>query len=200
MTYSNIAVASSNQGKITEFQHFFSKHNITLASQGLFIDDAIEETGTSFIENALIKANYLATYTSFPVLADDSGLVVPALGGEPGVYSARYAEVEPYDEISNIHKLLLKMQPLTKAQRSAYFHCSLVLLRYVNDPEPIIAQANCYGTISLTAKGKNGFGYDPVFIPEDYKLTFAELDANVKQQKSHRALALERLLSKLQQT
>lgn len=163
----------------------------SLANYGV---KAVEETGTSFIENALLKAKYAAKHTNLPSIADDSGLVVPILDGKPGVYSARYAG-EPTDDIKNNQKLLAELSGNTN--RIAYFVSILVLVRHENDPLPIIAEGIWQGQIANQLAGTAGFGYDPLFIPNGFSQTAAELDPDIKNKHSHRALAFAKLLTKL---
>lgn len=190
---SKIILATSNLGKIDEFRALFSSfaHEI-IPQKDLHIDDA-EETALTFVENALIKARHAAQYAGLPAIADDSGLVVDALGGEPGIYSARYAG-EHRDSKACIDKLLFNLRDIPGEKRQAYFHCSLVYMRHAKDPSPIIAQGVCHGVVLDAPRGEYGFGYDPViFIPE-YHCSMAELPMEVKNQISHRSKALKELL------
>ena len=160
------------------------------------------ENASTFVENALIKAHFGATHCDLPVLADDSGLIVAALDGAPGVYSARYAGADA-DDLANCRKLLSAMQDtnLSAAGRNAYFYCSLVLLRHPRDPAPFIGGSRWYGRIGEEMKGKNGFGYDPLFYPTEYPdRSAAELSAAEKNTISHRGKALMKLAAFLGQT
>lgn len=191
-----IVIASNNAGKIAEFKALFTPLNIeaiSLKEAGITSDP--EETGLTFIENALIKARSAAKISGLPTLADDSGLVVPYLNGEPGIYSARYSDEAT--DIANNAKLLEKMHALTENQRAAYFKAVLVLVRHEKDPVPLIAEGEAHGLITSEIKGSGGFGYDPLFyIPEKAK-TFGELSSTEKNKISHRALAIQNLSIKL---
>jgi XTP/dITP diphosphohydrolase len=185
-----IIIASSNQGKLKEIEAYLSPLNITLVPQSsLSIPDA-EETGLTFVENALLKARQATRLSGLPALADDSGIVVPYLKGAPGIYSARYAG-EHSDFEANIKKLIHELKNTNQAQRKAYFYCCLVFLQDENDPCPIIAQGQWHGEISLTPTGSKGFGYDPVFYVPQLNKTAAELTLEEKNAFSHRAIALK---------
>lgn len=182
-----IILATSNAGKIRELCDLLAPiHCISQASLGI---DSAEETGLSFVENAIIKARHASLLANRPALADDSGLVVPALNGEPGIYSARYAGERATDQ-ENIQRLLNNMAHLPDEQRQAYFYCAIALVQHAHDPAPIISTGICHGTISLVATGSGGFGYDPVFFIKEYQCTAAELPAKIKNTISHRAKAL----------
>lgn len=184
-----IVLASSNAGKLKEIDAYLSPLNIALIPQsGLDIPDA-EETGLTFIENALIKARQATRLSGLPALADDSGIVVPYLNGVPGVHSARYAGLHS-DFTANINKLIRALDNTTSLQRKAYFYCCLVYLQNENDPCPIVAEGQWHGEITLTPIGNKGFGYDPVFYIPDLNKTAAELSIEEKNQLSHRAIAL----------
>jgi len=189
-TMKELILATSNKGKIKEFQDLLAPiHCITQTSLG--VTDA-EETGLSFIENALIKARNASLHTGKPALADDSGLVVPALEGNPGIYSSRYAGVHATDK-ENIDLLLNNMAHLKPDQRKAYFYCAIALIQHKKDPIPIIATGLFRGVISQEPLGDGGFGYDPVFFVQEYECTAAQLPANIKNTISHRAKALSQL-------
>lgn len=181
-------LASHNQKKVNEFKALFARHSILVRSLSEFNVPDIEETGLTFVENALIKARAVSEITGLPALADDSGLVVPALNGEPGIYSARYAGTPCHDD-RNIDLLLERLAP-KEASRNAYFVCTLVYLTNPTDPMPIIVQSKWHGTILTARRGKNGFGYDPVFYVPDQHCTASELDVDLKNQLSHRGQAL----------
>lgn len=188
-----IVLASGNAGKLTEMREILCERSIELVAQAeLGIADA-EETGRSFVENAILKARR-ATHTSgLPALGDDSGICVDALGGTPGLFSARYAGAHG-DATANIAKLLDALRDVPDAQRTAHFHCTIVLLRHADDPAPLIAEGRWHGTILHAPRGDKGFGYDPVFLPDDGGgMGAAELDAATKNRISHRGLALARL-------
>ncbi len=185
-----IVVASSNQGKLKEIDAYLSSFNITLIPQtALSIPDA-DETGLTFVENALIKARQAAKLSGLPALADDSGIVVPYLKGAPGIYSARYAGTHS-DFSANINKLLLDLDKVPSPQRHAYFYCCLVFLKHENDPCPIMAQGEWHGEITNAPTGSDGFGYDPIFYVPTLSKTAAELTLEEKNKFSHRAVALK---------
>lgn len=185
-----IILATSNSGKIRELQDLLSPiHCISQSSLGI---SSAEETGLSFIENAILKARHASLIADKPALADDSGLVVPSLNGEPGIFSARYAGPDASDQ-DNINLLLNKMTHLIAEQRQAYFYCAIALVQHAKDPTPIITTGICKGIINTMASGKGGFGYDPIFFIKEYQCTAAELPANIKNTISHRAKALNQL-------
>ena len=185
-----IILATSNPGKIKELQSLLDPI-YCIAQDTLGIPSA-EETGLSFIENAIIKARHASLLTGKPALADDSGLVVPALNGEPGIYSARYAGKEA-TEMSNTDLLLRNMAHIPSDQRQAFFYCAIALVHYATDPTPTIATGIFLGSITTKSSGEGGFGYDPVFYVEEYQCTAAQLPANIKNTISHRAKALNQL-------
>lgn len=193
-------LASGNQGKLTELSGALADLNIELISQSEFnVTEAIEDAST-FVENALIKAKHASFSTQLSALADDSGLVVPALNGEPGIRSARYAMTndgqKPTDQ-DNIDKLLEVLKPMPASARSAYFVCSLVFVRHAKDPEPVIANGIWHGQILHTAQDQGGFGYDPVFYCPEVGMTAAAMGKAKKSTVSHRAIALKELKQKL---
>jgi len=195
-----IVLASSNAGKLTELQQLLQPLGAQLISQAaLDIEDA-EETGLTFIENAIIKARHASEQSGLPAIADDSGLAVDALGGAPGIYSARYAGVdggrEQRDQANN-RKLLTQLQSVPDAQRSAQFHCVLVYLRHTADPVPVVCHGRWHGRILHTPAGEGGFGYDPLFYVPDLQCSSAQLSAAQKNQISHRAQAMQMLLQQL---
>ena len=187
-------LASENQGKLAELNRLLADRNIQVRSMGEFDLTGAEENGLSFVENALIKARHVAKETGLPALADDSGLAVNALGGAPGIYSARYAGVHGNDQ-ANYEKLLADLDPFE--DRSAQFVCVLALVRSADDPLPVIAQGLWQGEILPAPQGENGFGYDPVFEPKGAAISAAELSPQQKSQVSHRALACAELLRQL---
>jgi len=193
-----IVVASGNAGKLAEFNRLLGENGIEFVAQGELGVEDIEETGLTFVENALLKARHAARVTALPALADDSGLCVEALDGGPGLYSARYAG-EPSDAERNIDKLLQALDGVTEAQRGAHFHCSLVLLRHAEDPRPLIAQGEWHGRILAARRGAGGFGYDPLFLDPETGLTAAELEPATKDRISHRGQALAVLRAKFAQ-
>jgi XTP/dITP diphosphohydrolase len=192
-------VASSNAGKLAEFRDLLGAAGYAFVTQGeLGVEDA-EETGLTFVENALLKARHAARATGLPALADDSGLCVDALGGAPGLYSARYAGVHG-DAQANIAKLLAAMKDVPAAQRTAHFHAVIVLLRHADDPQPVIAEGRWSGLILETPRGDGGFGYDPVFLDPENNLSAAEFEPAIKNRLSHRGRALAALRQKLADT
>lgn len=192
-----LIIATKNAGKAKEFQQFFAQLHIRVKSL-LDFDDLpdVEETGTTFAENARIKAETIAELLDMPVLADDSGLEIDALQGRPGIYSARYAGEDKDDE-ANIRKVLEEMQSVPMEKRTARFVCVLALAE--KGKETVITEGYCEGKIALHPAGENGFGYDPIFIPEGYTNTLAELNPSVKQEISHRRHAMDQLQALLQQ-
>ena len=184
-----VVVASGNAGKLAEFNRMLGAAGIEFVAQGELGVGDIEETGLTFVENALLKARYATRVTGLPALADDSGLCVDALDGAPGLYSARYAG-EPSDAARNIEKLLQALDGVPDTQRGAHFHCSLVLLRHADDPRPLIAQGEWHGRILTTTRGAGGFGYDPLFLDPSTGLAAAELAPASKNRISHRGQAL----------
>lgn len=189
-----VVLASGNRGKLAELGNLLADMGITLRSQAEFDVIEADETGLSFIENAILKARNAARQTGFAALADDSGLSVDALGGAPGIYSARYAGEHAQDADNNA-KLLNALKNETK--RRAHFHCALAFVRHADDPAPIVAEGLWHGEILSAPRGSNGFGYDPLFYIADLNLSSAELSKEQKNQLSHRALALSQLLPRL---
>lgn len=189
-----IVLASNNAGKLSEFQSLLAGYDVDIVPGHQLNVGDVEETGSTFIENALIKARHACVQTGLPAIADDSGLIVPALKGEPGVHSARYSGGDAED---NIQHLLKNMQGLTGDARLASFYCVIVYLTHVNDPTPIICQGSWSGSIVEQRVGKGGFGYDSVFYVPSCELTAAQLPANQKNQLSHRGKACSQLLEKL---
>jgi len=187
---SKIVLASGNKGKIAEIQALLKTHPIVPQSHWQ-ISEA-EETGSTFVENAIIKARHAALHCQLPAIADDSGLVVDALEGAPGVISARYAGVGASDE-ENVLKLLAALQGVPDEQRTARFICVLVFMLHANDPFPIIAQGVWEGKILQQPIGENGFGYDPIFWLEGYGCSSAQLTSEQKNSLSHRGKALQKL-------
>ena len=191
---SEIVLASGNLGKIREIQAILQNDKILPQSQFNVVEP--EETGSTFVENAIIKARNAALYCQRPAIADDSGLVVDALNGAPGVISARYAGVGASDQ-ANLDKLLVELQDVPFAQRTARFICVMVYLRHANDPTPIIAQGVWEGVILDHAVGDNGFGYDPIFWVTEYQCSSAQLLPEQKNALSHRGQALRLLQQQL---
>lgn len=189
-----VVLATLSQGKIAELTTLLAP--IQCIAQAELRIPEVAETGLSFIENALIKARHASRLSIYPALADDSGLVVDALNGCPGIYSARFAGDNASDA-ANIQKLLQSMIDIEADARQAYFYCAIALVRYPDDPTPILATGRLDGVILTAPRGQSGFGYDPVFwIPEQGK-TLAELSSQEKNRISHRAQALQSLLEKV---
>jgi XTP/dITP diphosphohydrolase len=189
-----IVLATGNQGKVKELGAMLNELNIEVLPQSQFDVPDVPETGTTFIENAIIKARHAARITGLPAIADDSGLEVDALNGAPGVYSARFAGDNANDQ-DNIDKLLVEMQG--KTVRSARFWCVLVYMRHADDPTPLVCQASWEGTITEDQQGREGFGYDPVFYVASEGCTSAQLTKEQKNALSHRGQALQQLVAKL---
>jgi XTP/dITP diphosphohydrolase len=193
----NIVFASSNAGKIKELQALLSAFDLHVIPQKeLDVGDA-PETGLTFVENALIKARHACEQTGFPAIADDSGLVVSALQGAPGIYSARYGG-EAASAQDNINKLLSELKDVPQAHRGAFFYCTLVYLEHAKDPTPIICHGKWHGIILEKPTGEKGFGYDPVFFDAHLNCSAAELPIALKNQVSHRGQALRQLVEQLQ--
>ncbi|MFC3814775.1 RdgB/HAM1 family non-canonical purine NTP pyrophosphatase [Lysobacter sp. GCM10012299] len=185
-------IASSNDGKLREFREMLGGSGIEFVTQGeLGVGDA-DETGLTFVENALLKARKAARETGMPALGDDSGLCVDALAGAPGLYSARYAGSHGNAD-ANIDKLLDALKDVPDEQRSAHFHAVIVLLRHAGDPQPLIAEGTWSGRILHARRGNGGFGYDPVFFDPRLGKGAAELDTELKNRISHRGRALAAL-------
>lgn len=193
----NIVLASGNQGKVKEIQQLLSPLGWHVTPQTEWGFEEAEETGLTFVENAIIKARHASRLTGLPALADDSGLAVTALGGAPGIYSARFAGPQCSDS-DNIAKLLRQLTDTPGQERHASFHCVIVFLRHAEDPTPIICQGRWDGYITTTPQGTQGFGYDPVFWVPDLQCTAAQLTLEQKHQYSHRGHALRALLRELQ--
>lgn len=191
-----LVLASSNRGKLREIQAVLSPLGVTVLPQSAFPIPPVEETAPTFIENALLKARNAARYSGLPALGDDSGIEVDALGGAPGVYSARYAGLGATDEDNN-RKLLEALQDFKGEARRARFRCVLTLLRHPFDPAPIVAEATWEGMIAEAPRGEGGFGYDPIFYLPELGCTAAELPPEEKNRLSHRGRALRLLVGGL---
>jgi XTP/dITP diphosphohydrolase len=191
-----IVLASNNAGKVREFNQLLEGREIEVIPQSEFSVAEIEETGLTFVENALLKARNAAEHTGLPAVADDSGLEVDALQGAPGIYSARYAGAGASD-LDNLVKLLDALQDVPDEKRSARFQCLMVYMRHAKDPTPRIFQGTWEGRIMYEARGDNGFGYDPVFYVPDQQCSSAQLPAEVKNRLSHRGQALRLLVNSL---
>lgn len=192
--FSQLVLASNNAGKLKELQAMLGAH-IEVLPQSQFISEEAEETGLSFVENAILKARHAARASGLPALADDSGLAVDALGGAPGIYSARYANGE--GDAANNAKLLETLRDVPDEQRSARFICALALVRHADDPVPIICEGAWEGRILHAAQGEQGFGYDPLFLVPELGISSAEMPAEQKNQLSHRARAMAILRARL---
>jgi XTP/dITP diphosphohydrolase len=191
-----IVLASNNAGKLREFHAMFSAYNLTIVSQSEYTVDDAEETGLSFIENAIIKARHACKKTQLPAIADDSGLAVDYLNGAPGIYSARYAGEHGNDHANN-QKLIHALAGQPNEKRTAQFICALAFMRHAEDPTPIVCQASWQGIILEEARGDNGFGYDPLFWLPEQQCCSAELTKEIKNTISHRAKALALLVDAL---
>jgi len=191
-----IVLASGNPGKIRELRELLGPTGIRVRSQAEFGVTEVPETGLTFVENALIKARHAAHCTRLPAVADDSGLEVDALGGAPGIYSARYAGASA-DDRENVAKLLEAMRTIPHEQRTARFQCVIVFMRHEADPTPVICQGTWEGSILSAPRGDNGFGYDPLFEVPGLGLSAAQLDAGTKNRLSHRGKALAQLKQRL---
>ncbi|GAM67409.1 nucleoside 5-triphosphatase rdgB [Vibrio sp. JCM 19236] len=191
-----LVLATGNQGKVREMASLLSDFGFDVRAQNEFNVSEVAETGTTFIENAIIKARHAAKETGLPAIADDSGLEVDFLQGAPGIYSARFAGEGASDQ-QNLDKLLVEMQGVVTEERSARFHCVLVYMHHAEDPTPIVCHGKWEGRILEEAHGENGFGYDPVFfVPED-GCASAELAPERKKELSHRGKALTQLFQEL---
>ncbi|WP_371373896.1 XTP/dITP diphosphatase [Thalassotalea aquiviva] len=189
-----IVLATSNQGKVKELSQLLAHHNIEILPQSEFNVPDVAETGTTFVENAIIKARHAAKITGLAAIADDSGLEVDYLNGAPGIYSARYAGAGCNDSDNN-EKLLKALNGVAKEKRTARFQCVLVYMRHAEDPTPIICQGTWEGEIAESLHGEQGFGYDPLFWLESEQMTSAQLPRELKNALSHRGKALAKLVS-----
>jgi len=192
-----VVLATGNKGKVKELAVMLAGLGFEVLPQSEFAVTDVAETGSTFVENAIIKARHAAKHTGLPAIADDSGLAVHALGGAPGVYSARYSGDQATDQ-SNITKLLNVMADIPTEKRQATFLCVLVFMRHAEDPTPIICQGEWRGEIMTSQLGESGFGYDPIFWVESQKCSSAQLSAEQKNALSHRGKALKMLLAQLQ--
>ncbi|MCL6404553.1 XTP/dITP diphosphatase [Dickeya dadantii] len=192
----NVVLATGNAGKVRELAGLLADFGLDVVAQTALGVDSAEETGLTFIENAILKARHAARETGLPAIADDSGLAVNALGGAPGIYSARYAG-EGASDRQNLDKLLAALDNVPDEQRQASFHCVLVYLRHADDPTPLVCHGSWQGVIARTPVGAGGFGYDPVFFVPSIGKTAAELSREEKNALSHRGQALRQLLDAL---
>ena len=198
MDLKTLVLATGNQGKMREFGAMLEPLGIELKMQGELGVKEPEENGRSFIENAIIKARAASDQTGLPALADDSGLCVDALGGAPGVYSARFAGVHGDDQANNA-LLLEKLKDVEEERRGAHYCCALCLVRFKDDPMPLCVTGIWKGSIGRKARGSGGFGYDPLFVVTGRNCTAAELPPQLKNLISHRGVALRRLVAMLEQ-
>lgn len=192
----NVVLATGNAGKVSELAELLRDYGLTITAQTELGVGSVEETGLTFIENALIKARHAARVTGLPAIADDSGLAVDALQGAPGIYSARYAG-ETASDTDNLNKLLTAMQDVPDAQRQAAFHCVLVYLAHADDPTPIVCYGRWPGMIAREPSGQGGFGYDPIFYVPEQQKSAAEMSKAEKSALSHRGQALQQLMEAL---
>ncbi|MCP9268254.1 XTP/dITP diphosphatase [Xenorhabdus sp. XENO-1] len=188
-----VVLATGNSGKVRELADLLTDFGLDIVAQTELGVDSADETGLTFIENAIIKARHAAAITGLPAIADDSGLSVNALGGAPGIYSARYAGIDASDR-NNLEKLLEAMRDIPDEERQAQFNCVLVYLRHAEDPTPLIFHGRWSGIITHEPAGNGGFGYDPIFYVPEFDCTAAELSHEQKSAVSHRGQALKMLL------
>lgn len=191
-----LVLASGNRGKLKEFADLLQNRGFAVHAQSEFGLDSADETGLTFVENALIKARHVCQQTGLPALADDSGIEVDALHGAPGIYSARFAGPNASDADNNA-KLLQELAEVPDELRTARYHCVLVLMRHANDPTPLVCQGAWEGRILHEPVGEGGFGYDPLFFVPTHNCSAAQLDKAEKNRISHRAIALQSLLQSL---
>ncbi len=190
-----IVLASGNKGKLAELETILAGKDVELLPQSEFGVSDVEETGLSFVENAIIKARHACIETGLPAIADDSGIEVDALNGQPGIYSARYAGSHgPDADQNNNDKLLEELEQIPEQDRTARFQCVIVYLRHAEDPMPLICQGTWEGRILTAESGANGFGYDPLFYVPEHDCASAQLDPETKNSISHRGQALRQLL------
>ena len=191
-----VVLATGNAGKVRELSSLLADFGLDVVAQTALNVESVEETGLTFIENAILKARHAAKVTGLPAIADDSGLAVDFLGGAPGIYSARYAGEDASDR-QNLEKLLVALKDVPDEQRQAQFHCVLVYMRHADDPTPLVCHGSWSGVITREAAGSGGFGYDPIFFVPNQGKTAAELTREEKIAISHRGQALKLLLEAL---
>ena len=196
MIKEKIVLASGNLDKVREINALLSNTSYEIVPQSKFNVVEADETGTTFLENALIKARNAAQHTKYPVIADDSGIEVDALNGKPGIFSSRYAGSNASDR-DNLNKLIEDIKPLDKKARHARFICSMVFLENMNEKDPIVVEGVWEGYVVANPRGKNGFGYDPIFYIPSLSCTSAELSDDKKNELSHRGQALRLLIKKI---
>jgi XTP/dITP diphosphohydrolase len=191
-----VVLATGNAGKVRELASLLNDFGLDVVAQTELNVESVEETGLTFIENAILKARHAAKVTGLPAIADDSGLAVDVLGGAPGIYSARYAGEDASDQ-QNLEKLLVALNDVPDDKRQAQFHCVLVYMRHAEDPTPLVCHGSWPGVITREAAGNGGFGYDPIFFVPGAGKTAAELSREEKIAVSHRGQALKLLLEAL---
>jgi len=189
-----IVLATGNRGKLTEISALLSGLDLNVVAQSEFGFEEAEETGLTFVENAIIKARHAAEHTGLAAIADDSGLEVDALKGAPGIYSSRFAGAQASSK-DNLKKLLAELRDVPEQQRSARFQCLMVFLEHAKDPTPLICQGTWEGRILFEESGTNGFGYDPIFFVPTHDCSSADLPSEIKNAISHRGQALKKLLT-----
>jgi XTP/dITP diphosphohydrolase len=193
-----VVLATGNAGKVRELAHLLAGFGLDVVAQTELGVESAEETGLTFIENAILKARHAAAITGLPAVADDSGLAVDFLGGAPGIYSARYAGVDASDQ-HNLDKLLVALKDVPQGQRTAQFHCVLVYMRHAEDPTPLVCHGSWAGEITFAEAGEGGFGYDPIFYVPELGKTAAELSREEKSAVSHRGQALKLLFAAMKE-
>lgn len=196
MSTQKLVLASNNKGKLKEIQSILRPLNMDVVTQTELDIQSVPETGLTFVENAIIKARHAAQKSGLAALADDSGLAVDFLNGQPGIYSARYAG-ENASDTDNVIKLLAALKGVPAEKRLAQFHCVMVYMRDAQDPTPIICHGSWQGKILSQQQGENGFGYDPIFYVASHDCSAAELSQEIKNSLSHRGKALQQLLAAL---
>lgn len=194
-----LVLASGNAGKLREFQQLLADCGFEVLPQSDFAVENAEETGLTFVENAILKARHACAKTGLPAIADDSGIEVDALNGRPGIYSARYSG-EGANDAANNRKLLQELADVPEEKRTARYHCVLAFMRHAEDPTPILCHCSWEGRILTEARGEGGFGYDPLFFLPDMQCTAAELDKAEKNRVSHRGRAMQLLLQALRES
>lgn len=194
-----LVLASGNAGKLREFQQLLADCGFEVLPQSDFAVENAEETGLTFVENAILKARHACAETGLPAIADDSGIEVDALNGRPGIYSARYSG-EGANDAANNQKLLQELNGIPEEKRTARYHCVLAFMRHAEDPTPILCHCSWEGRILTEARGEGGFGYDPLFFLPDMQCTAAELDKAEKNRVSHRGRAMQLLLQALRES
>ncbi len=193
-----VVLATGNQNKVKEMDNLLADAGFEVLPQSQFDFVEAEETGTTFVENAIIKARHAAKHTQLPAIADDSGLEIDALKGAPGVYSSRYSGDNATDQ-RNYELVLEKLKEVPEQERTARFHCVIVYMKHEFDPTPIVCHGVWEGVILFEPQGENGFGYDPIFWVPELQCSAAELDAKMKKQLSHRGQALQQLFQQMKQ-